>query len=114
VFSFEALERAFREATLRSEREHVTPYIWKHGDRFRIAQVTQQPDRSAERWTVDEPRDLEFVRAVFREIGRPMFGQRQLLELLDSRPELRRINAGIECNEGYRRSLERDRGTEEP
>ncbi len=109
VFSFEALDRAWSQARLPSEREHVTPYIWKHPRSFRIAQVRQQPDRSHERWTVDEPRDLEFARAVFREMGRPMFGQTQLLELLERHPELRELNAGIECNEGYRRSLERDR-----
>jgi spore coat polysaccharide biosynthesis protein SpsF (cytidylyltransferase family) len=30
VFSFDALEKAWKEATLQSEREHVTPYIWKN------------------------------------------------------------------------------------
>lgn len=108
VFSFDALERAWREASVPSDREHVTPYIWKRPDSFRIGQVRQTPDLSAERWTVDEPRDLEFVRAVFREMGRPRFGQGHLLELLERKPWLRKINAGIESNEGYRRSLRAD------
>src|ERR1019366_2808912 len=30
VFKFAALEKAWKEATLPSEREHVTPYIWKN------------------------------------------------------------------------------------
>jgi len=114
VFTFEALDRAWREAELASEREHVTPYVWKRPQIFRIGQVRQSPDLSAERWTVDEPRDLEFVRAVFREMGRPMFGQRQLLGLLERKPGLRRLNAGIECNEGYRRSLRMDPDGETP
>lgn len=113
VFTFEALDRAFHEARLSSEREHVTPYIWKNPRLFRMAQVRQRRDLGHERWTVDEPRDLEFARAVFREMGRPMFGQRHLLELLERRPELREINAGIDCNEGYARSLAQDRVVEE-
>ena len=35
VFRYSALERAWREACLRSEREHVTPYIWKQPTLFR-------------------------------------------------------------------------------
>ena len=31
VMKFSALERAYNEANMTSEREHVTPYIWKNG-----------------------------------------------------------------------------------
>src|SRR5579871_1881320 len=57
VFSFQALERAWREAQWASEREHVTAFIWKHPDRFRLHHVCQATDLSAARWTVDEPSD---------------------------------------------------------
>ncbi len=40
VFSFVALERAWREARLPSEREHVTPYILKNPDKFRIGNIS--------------------------------------------------------------------------
>jgi len=109
VFSFTALARAWREARLPSEREHVTPYIWKHPELFRLGNVKQEEDLSDLRWTVDEPRDLAFVRAVYRWLGpRSDFGMKEVLALLREHPELGRINAGIERNEGYRRSLERD------
>lgn len=109
VFSFAALARAWREARLPSEREHVTPYIWKHPELFRLGNVKQDEDLSDLRWTVDEPRDLEFVRAVYRWLGpRSDFGMQEVLALLREHPELGRINAGIERNEGYRWSLERD------
>ena len=70
VFSFTALERAWREARLASEREHVTPYIWKNPDNFRSANVRNSVDLSALRWTVDEAGDLEFVRAVYARLFR--------------------------------------------
>src|SRR5207245_2630068 len=61
VFSAAALARAWREARLPSEREHVTPYIWKHPDRFRLANVRHAADLARMRWTVDEAAELEVV-----------------------------------------------------
>jgi len=108
VFSIAALTRARNEAKLPSEREHVTPYIHKHPDLFRIGHVTQEHDLSMLRWTVDEPQDLAFVRAVFAELGGDIFGQEEILALLARKPELQTINEGIICNEGYKKSLNDD------
>jgi spore coat polysaccharide biosynthesis protein SpsF len=109
VFSFGALDRAWREAKWSSEREHVTAYIWKHPDIFRIRQVTQAVDRSAMRWTVDEPRDLELVREVYRRLGTKPFGQEEVVRLLEDETLLAAVNAGIVSNEGYLISLQKDR-----
>lgn len=114
VFSLEALKRADKEARLPSEREHVTPYMHKHPELFRIAHVTQERDYSALRWTVDEPRDLDFVRAVFRELGDGLFGQEEILALLERKPDLQHINEGIPSNEGYERSLLQDNALTPP
>jgi spore coat polysaccharide biosynthesis protein SpsF (cytidylyltransferase family) len=110
VIAFDALEQAWREAELPSEREHVTPFIWKRLERFRIAAVTGATDLSGLRWTVDEPEDLEFVRAVCERLApaRPPYRMEQILAVLDRAPELGRINTGFRSNEGYARSLERD------
>lgn len=108
VFSIEALTRARNEARLPSEREHVTPYIHKNPHLFRIRHITQDHDLSALRWTVDEPRDLEFVRAIFAELGDGIFGQEEILALLARKPGLTAINEGIICNEGYAKSLRSD------
>ncbi|ALM10319.1 MAG TPA: spore coat protein [Candidatus Peribacter riflensis] len=108
VFSMAALTRARNEARLPSEREHVTPYIHRHPELFRIGHVTQEHDLSALRWTVDEPRDLAFVRAIFAELGDGVFGQEEVLALLARKPELQTMNEGIVCNEGYKKSLSED------
>lgn len=108
VFSMAALTQARNEATLPSEREHVTPYIHKHPHLFRIGHVTQEKDLSALRWTVDEPRDLAFVRAVYEKLGSNVFGQEEVLALLEADPSLQNMNEGITCNEGYQKSLRED------
>jgi spore coat polysaccharide biosynthesis protein SpsF len=108
VFSFQALERAWREAKLKSEREHVTPFIHKQPERFRLFNVENTEDLSAQRWTVDEPADLELVRAIYRYFKTPDFGMAEVLVLLRQYPTLQAINAGFERNEGYQKSLRED------
>lgn len=110
VFGFRALEGAWLEAELRSEREHVTPYIWKHAEMFRLGNVRYEPDLSALRWTVDEPEDLEFVRKVYGCLAsKPFFGMSDVLALMAEHPELAALNAAFERNQGYSRSVADDR-----
>lgn len=110
VMRMEALATAWREARLPSEREHVTPYLRNHPERFRIRLWKNPVDLSAHRWTVDEPEDLEFVRAVYAALypRNPAFGMQDVLDLIAQRPELAEINAGIRRNEGYEKSLRED------
>jgi spore coat polysaccharide biosynthesis protein SpsF len=111
VMQVNALERAHQEARLESEREHVTPYIWKHPERFKLVNHAALEDLSNRRWIVDDASDLEFVRAVFRELypQNPAFRMNDVLKLLADRPDIAVINAGTARNEGYRASLRHDR-----
>ena len=105
VVSRQALERAWREATLPSDREHVTSYIWRNAGAFRLANVATEPSRGHLRWTVDEAADLEFVRAVYAKLGgEAAFGMDAVLELLRAEPALADVNAGFTRNEGYKMS----------
>lgn len=110
VFTFSALQRAWHEAALSSEREHVTPYIWKHPERFLLGGIGGETDLSHHRWTVDEPCDLEFIRALWQRLpNRGVPALDQVLGVLQRHPELLRINAGLESNVGYTRSVLEDR-----
>lgn len=61
VFSFSALETAYSEATLPSEREHVTPYLYNHPERFTLGTYPCPLDLSWMRCSVDTPEDLMVV-----------------------------------------------------
>lgn len=113
VVTLKALTTAHREADLTSEREHVTPFLYKRPERFQLENLADSENHSQLRWTVDEPVDLEFVRAVFAALydANPAFNTADVLALLEQRPELAAINAGIE-HSGYQRSLEQDRRVE--
>jgi spore coat polysaccharide biosynthesis protein SpsF len=94
AFSAEALEIAWREATGRFEREHVTPFLWSHPERFPPLVLEADEDLGEERWTLDYPADLEFIKAIYSKLDRPgtPFGYRKVLELLKHEPELRMLN----------------------
>lgn len=107
VIRFAALERAWRESILPSEREHVTPYIYHHPELFRLKSVEQAENMSGLRWTVDEPADFVFVERVYAELYsiNPSFAMNDVLALLKKRPEFMGINAQFERNDGLKKSL---------
>lgn len=111
VFSFSALERAWREATLKSEREHVGPYVVNHPEWFRLGSLQKFKGLAHHRWTLDEPRDLAFLQAVFERLqqpdGKPFLAQ-ELLDLLAREPGLMQANQGIVRNEGLLKSIAAD------
>ena len=60
-----ALEEAHIEATKTMETEHVTPFINMQPDRFIIQGYECNPSKKHLRWTLDEPEDYEFIKAVY-------------------------------------------------
>lgn len=96
IFSMAALETAWRNAQAPSEREHVTPYIWRNPNLFRLRSVTNSQNQSAHRWTVDTPEDMELVQRIYGYFGHGDFRWQDVLALLDEHPEWVEINRGIE------------------
>lgn len=106
VFSFETLEKAWKEAKKPSEREHVTPYIWNHPELFRLTNVENDEDLSHLRWTLDTEADLRFTQEIYARLYRgQVFLMKDILALLSAEPELTQINQGITRYEGYLESL---------
>ncbi len=97
VFTREALETAAREATESYERVHVTPYLYRHPERFRIGTRSNQGAHGGHRWTVDTADDLELIRQLHAAMGgREDYGWRELLAVMHRRPELAAINAHVQ------------------
>lgn len=110
VVTMKALARAHAEAKLPSEREHVTPYIWKNPDLFKLHNFTHTEDLSAWRLTVDRPQDLELMRKIFAHFSSlgDDFDLDSLIQLLKNQPELRSINSSIMPREGYLKSIKEE------
>jgi spore coat polysaccharide biosynthesis protein SpsF (cytidylyltransferase family) len=113
VIHAEVLFAADREAAQSYEREHVVPWIWRHstlegGDRFSAANLVCPIDMSDARWTVDEPCDLEMIRALAERLGPRLLtaGWRDIEDVFEGEPALRSINASIGRDEGLAKSME--------
>ncbi len=108
VFRFEAIAKAWRDATLPSEREHVGPYIEKtHPELFRLSGLQKFTGLAHHRWTLDEPQDYDFLKAIFSKLykkNKPFYAE-DVLFLLGKEPKLMQINSGIIRNEGYLKSI---------
>jgi len=111
VMRYDALLQAHKESVLPSEREHVTQFIRKRPERFRLGNLVSPQDLSALRWTVDEPEDFAFVEAVYTELyaAKPDFLSADILELMARVPTLGQMNQGIIRNEGLLKSLQADK-----
>jgi spore coat polysaccharide biosynthesis protein SpsF len=95
VFTFDALDLAWKQDTDPSLREHVTQYILRHPDTFRIRGIMNDIDYSSMRWTVDTPEDLRFVRTVLENFQNDQFTWKEIVEFLQARPEILEINKEI-------------------
>jgi len=103
IFSFSVLETAWKEAKENMEREHVTPFIWKRPDRFRVWNHTSSVDYSKMRWTVDNQEDFDLVEAIYKEFysKKPNFGMGDVLDFFKRNPELVKRNIHFIGKEGY-------------
>jgi spore coat polysaccharide biosynthesis protein SpsF (cytidylyltransferase family) len=110
IISYRALIEAAAQARLPSEREHVTLFARNRPDRYRIGSVKQEVNLASLRWTVDEPEDLEFVRAVYKELypSKHDFNTSDILALIERRPELSVINSNIPRDAGLSKSRAAD------
>jgi spore coat polysaccharide biosynthesis protein SpsF len=97
VCSFAGLERAWKEAGLQFEREHVMPFFYRVEGRFKVVVIDHDPDCGAYRWTVDTQEDLQLLREIFRRFADDTFSWLDVLALVEREPELARINAAVKA-----------------
>jgi spore coat polysaccharide biosynthesis protein SpsF (cytidylyltransferase family) len=64
AFTRAALEDAWQHDDRPEWREHVTPFIRRHPERFQHTSVADAEDHSDLRWTVDTPDDLALMRCL--------------------------------------------------
>ena len=107
VFSFNALETAWKNAQLPSEREHVTPHLRNKGN-FKTINVENDTNISNLRLTVDRIEDFELINEILNNLSINPIHLENILELFSRKPELIEINKHINNNEGLDRSLKED------
>lgn len=112
VFTFAALEKAWKEANKEFEREHVTPFIrnnstFNGGSLFASVNYPCPSDFSKIRMTVDEPKDLLAIKEIIESLG----VEKSWIEYTNYiiKNNLMSINGDIVRNEGYIRSVKNEK-----
>ena len=110
VFSLSTLKQAWLNAKLKSEREHVGPYIENNPQLFNNGSLKIFKGLQLHRWTLDEPEDYLLLTEIFEQLYNPdsPFLTHKILQLLQKKPDLLTINQGIVRNEGYLKSVKND------
>ena len=104
IVAARALEVARTEADRPYEREHVTPFLYGHPERFALRSyvAADGSNRSDLRWTLDTPDDYRFLQCVYETVVhvRPRDVTTQsVLDALERDPALRGINATVRQKE---------------
>jgi spore coat polysaccharide biosynthesis protein SpsF len=96
VASMTALSEAWEKADQQHEREHVMPYLYSGPAVYNTSVLNADADYGWQRWTVDTPEDLEFMRKLTALMDCRMdFTWRDVLALVEAHPELCEINAEV-------------------
>ncbi len=87
VVRADALRVADAEAEDPLEREHVTPFLYRRPERFRLANLRSGEDSGDERWTLDTAEDLDTLRSMVVALGARAAdaGWREVLSVVGSR-----------------------------
>lgn len=111
-FKFSILEKTWKEASLKSDREHVTPYIWRNssykgGTLFKSLCLKNDNDQSSIRLTVDNIEDFEVIKHLINALGTNK-SCREYVDYLMKHKEIAQLNSSYKRNEGYAKSLLND------
>lgn len=103
VFSFEAIEKAFRNSNDPFEREHVTQYFYKNPNLFKQACLKNSIDLSYLRWTIDTQKDWDMTEIVYEKLyyTKEIFTMTDTLDLLKREPEIAKINSTVKRSAMY-------------
>jgi spore coat polysaccharide biosynthesis protein SpsF len=108
IFSHSAIYKAWRGASLPSEREHVGVYIEKtNRKQFKVGELKKFKGLYHYRWTLDEPEDYFFLKKVFSRLYKKnqIFKTEDIISLMKIEPHLMNINSKFIRNSGYLKSL---------
>lgn len=97
VFSFEALKKAKNQAKDPLELEHVTPYIYRNSDLFKLKNVSNKDDLSKYRLTIDYKEDLLLIKEVFSNFYKrdKNFSVFDVVNFLKKNPKIYHLNSHL-------------------
>jgi glutamate-1-semialdehyde aminotransferase/spore coat polysaccharide biosynthesis protein SpsF (cytidylyltransferase family) len=101
IFDFETLKKTFKNAKQKFDREHVTSYIKRNKDKFKVQNFSHSNDLSNLRLTIDEEDDLILINSITNLMSNKyFFNLKDVEKLYKKNPKLFKINSHIIRDEG--------------
>ena len=113
IFTYDALEQAHLQATLASDREHVTPWIWTKKEVYDIQSYPCPLDMSWLRLSVDTPIDLHLIERIARNCLRRFgwhFTWHDIWAVITGHPSWRQNMQARQHNAAYVTQIANERG----
>ena len=104
AFTFDILKIMQENAVDSFEREHVTQYVYKRPEMFKIGNVESDESLSLYRWTIDNKEDYDMVREIYahrRGDDKSILLMDEILSILRQNPWIAEINAGVKRSAMY-------------
>jgi len=104
AFTFEILRTMALNATDPFEREHVTQYVYRNPDRFKIGNVSSDIPLSHLRWTIDNTEDYLMVKEIYNKRNKDsndILLMDEILSILKENPDIENINSGVKRSAMY-------------
>lgn len=106
VLTRATLEKEEKLSTSDFEREHVTQYIYRHPEDFKIFNLSNVGENlSCLRWTVDTEKDFQMATCIYSFLYKndaEIFHMNDILQLLKEHPEIERMNSDVARSEMYK------------
>ena len=99
VFSTKTLRKVALATQAPDDREHVSKYIYSNPSMFRLCHLVAPSNLTDPELglTLDEMKDYELIRLIIENLQEknPLFGWRDIQNLLRVKPDLRKINSSV-------------------
>lgn len=118
IFSMEALTHAHTMASSASDREHVTPFMYRTSEpgRFSCTTVPCPFDLSWQQYSVDTPKDLQDVETILQtclaRYGHHFFGWREIWRSIDLLFHVKERMLGRVRNRAYVKQVAAETGSD--
>ena len=111
VFSMNCLEKIWKKAKKKSEKEHVTPYIFNNRTNFKIKGFYSKINNSTHRWTLDYKEDYNFTKKIYNKLysKHKIFLMKDILNFLKDNPKIFNLNNKFIRYEGYLKTKRQDK-----
>ena len=104
VFNFKSLEKSYQESKSNTDKEHVTTYIKRNKTKFRFRTYESNKDNSKIRLTIDEKKDLKFLKKIVNKFQKILDGKyvdsNHIINFINKNKNIYKINSHIIRNQG--------------